>query len=106
MFVNNNNNNNNILKPLNTVRDLSLRYSNGLNFSEHIASQASLESVKASSGKEFQLLNPDRHKDRILKAGVDVATVRPDITHQCLLMLLDSPLNRVGKLQVSLAFSV
>ncbi|CAI2731980.1 unnamed protein product [Schistosoma spindalis] len=62
--------------------------------------QASLESVKASSGKEFQLLNPDRHKDRILKAGVDVATVRPDITHQCLLMLLDSPLNRVGKLQV------
>ncbi|CAH8539446.1 unnamed protein product [Schistosoma turkestanicum] len=62
--------------------------------------QASLESVKASSGKEFQLLNPDRHKDRISKAGIDASTVRPDITHQCLLMLLDSPLNRVGRLQV------
>ncbi|KAH8874534.1 Ribosomal RNA small subunit methyltransferase NEP1 [Schistosoma japonicum] len=62
--------------------------------------QAYLESIKAAGGKEFQLLNPDKHKDRILKSGIDIATVRPDITHQCLLMLLDSPLNRVGRLQV------
>ncbi|KAF8569760.1 hypothetical protein P879_05353 [Paragonimus westermani] len=62
--------------------------------------QASLESVKAAGGKEYQLLNPDKHKDRILKSGQDLADVRPDIAHQCLLMLLDSPLNRVGKLQV------
>ncbi|CAH8589056.1 unnamed protein product [Heterobilharzia americana] len=62
--------------------------------------QASLESVKAASGKEFQLLNPDRHKDKILKSGLDASSIRPDITHQCLLMLLDSPLNRVGRLQV------
>lgn len=62
--------------------------------------QASLESIKAAGGKEYQLLNPDRHKDRIVKNGQDISEVRPDIVHQCLLMLLDSPLNRVGKLQV------
>ncbi|EUB55178.1 Ribosomal RNA small subunit methyltransferase NEP1 [Echinococcus granulosus] len=62
--------------------------------------QASLESVKGAGGKEYQLLNPDKHKDRILKSNRDVSTVRPDIIHQCLLMLLDSPLNRMGMLQV------
>ncbi|CAL8069598.1 unnamed protein product [Calicophoron daubneyi] len=65
-----------------------------------VLDQASLESVKAAGGKEYQLLNPDKHKDRILKSGKDPSDIRPDITHQCLLMLLDSPLNRVGKLQV------
>lgn len=30
----------------------------------------------------------------------DPASVRPDITHQSLLMLFDSPLNRAGLLQV------
>ncbi|XP_014664249.1 PREDICTED: ribosomal RNA small subunit methyltransferase NEP1-like [Priapulus caudatus] len=30
----------------------------------------------------------------------DLAKCRPDITHQCLLMLMDSPLNRAGLLQV------
>ncbi|CAH8582950.1 unnamed protein product [Dicrocoelium dendriticum] len=64
--------------------------------------QASLESVKAAGGKEYQLLNPDKHKDRISKTGQDISNVRPDIAHQCLLMLLDSPLNRVGRLQVYL----
>lgn len=62
--------------------------------------QACLESVKGAGGKEYQLLNPDKHKDRILRSNRDVASVRPDITHQCLLMLLDSPLNRMGMLQV------
>ncbi|VEL30541.1 unnamed protein product [Protopolystoma xenopodis] len=62
--------------------------------------QACLESVKASGGKEYQLLTPDRHKERIIKSGRDPATIRPDILHQSLLMLLDSPLNRTGRLQV------
>ncbi|KAL7056474.1 hypothetical protein AAHC03_020748 [Spirometra sp. Aus1] len=62
--------------------------------------QASIETVKAAGGKEYQLLNPDKHKDRILKFGRDVSAIRPDITHQCLLMLLDSPLNRMGMLKV------
>ena len=30
----------------------------------------------------------------------DIAEARPDITHQCLLTLLDSPINKAGKLQV------
>ena len=32
--------------------------------------------------------------------GRDISEVRPDITHQCLLTLLDSPINKAGKLQV------
>lgn len=34
------------------------------------------------------------------KHNRDPGTCRPDITHQCLLMLMDSPLNRAGLLQV------
>ena len=34
------------------------------------------------------------------KHSRDPAASRPDITHQCLLMLMDSPLNRAGLLQV------
>jgi rRNA small subunit pseudouridine methyltransferase Nep1 len=32
--------------------------------------------------------------------GRDIADARPDITHQCLLTLLDSPLNKAGLMQV------
>ncbi|XP_028910005.1 ribosomal RNA small subunit methyltransferase NEP1 [Ornithorhynchus anatinus] len=59
---------------------------------------ASLETVKV--GKTFELLNCDKHKSVLLKAGRDPGDVRPDITHQSLLMLMDSPLNRAGLLQV------
>ncbi|XP_050988463.1 ribosomal RNA small subunit methyltransferase NEP1 [Labeo rohita] len=59
---------------------------------------ATLETVKV--GKAFELLNCDQHKGMIIKSGRDPGTIRPDITHQCLLMLLDSPLNRAGLLQV------
>ncbi|KAG2469612.1 NEP1 methyltransferase, partial [Polypterus senegalus] len=51
-------------------------------------------------GKTFELLNCDKHKNIILKSGRDLGSVRPDITHQSLLMLMDSPLNRAGLLQV------
>jgi len=34
------------------------------------------------------------------KHDIDVAEARPDITHQCLLALMDSPLNKAGLLQV------
>lgn len=63
-----------------------------------VLENASLETVKV--GKEFQLLNCDRHKSIAMRGGRDVANCRPDITHQCLLMLMDSPLNRAGLLQV------
>uniref|UniRef100_A0A1A7XMS4 18S rRNA (pseudouridine(1248)-N1)-methyltransferase n=1 Tax=Iconisemion striatum TaxID=60296 RepID=A0A1A7XMS4_9TELE len=59
---------------------------------------ASLETVKV--GKTFELLNCDQHKNMIIKSGRDPGHIRPDITHQCLLMLMDSPLNRAGLLQV------
>ena len=45
-------------------------------------------------------MNCDDHKSIIKKHGRDPAHSRPDITHQCLLMLMDSPLNRAGLLQV------
>uniref|UniRef100_A0A8C6XWX7 18S rRNA (pseudouridine(1248)-N1)-methyltransferase n=1 Tax=Naja naja TaxID=35670 RepID=A0A8C6XWX7_NAJNA len=59
---------------------------------------ASLESVKV--GKTYELLNCDKHKSLLLRNGRDPGGVRPDITHQSLLMLMDSPLNRAGLLQV------
>lgn len=34
------------------------------------------------------------------KGGREHEPCRPDITHQCLLMLFDSPLNKAGLLQV------
>ncbi|XP_056142764.1 ribosomal RNA small subunit methyltransferase NEP1 [Lampris incognitus] len=59
---------------------------------------ATLETVKV--GKTFELLNCDQHKSVIIKNGRDPGKIRPDITHQSLLMLMDSPLNRAGLLQV------
>ena len=63
-----------------------------------ILENANLESCK--TGKEFSLLNIDEHKGLLSKNGRDFSTARPHITHQCLLMLFDSPLNRAGLLQV------
>ena len=63
-----------------------------------ILEDANLESCK--TGKEFGLLNIDDHKGLLARNGRDFSTARPDITHQCLLMLFDSPLNRAGLLQV------
>ena len=51
-------------------------------------------------GKKFELLNSEDHHYMLVKHGHDVASARPDIAHQCLMMLLDSPLNRAGLLQV------
>ncbi|XP_061061628.1 ribosomal RNA small subunit methyltransferase NEP1 [Eubalaena glacialis] len=59
---------------------------------------ASLETVKV--GKTYELLSCDKHKSMLLKNGRDPGEVRPDIAHQSLLMLMDSPLNRAGLLQV------
>ncbi|UJR20599.1 hypothetical protein I4U23_023724 [Adineta vaga] len=64
-----------------------------------VLEQANLETIKV--GKVYELLNCDRHKNHLLKYKRDPnSNARPDITHQCLLMLLDSPLNRAGLLQV------
>ena len=65
-----------------------------------VLEQANLETIKV--GKVYELLNCDKHKNHLLKYKRDPnSNARPDITHQCLLMLLDSPLNRAGLLQVN-----
>jgi len=63
-----------------------------------VLENASLETIKV--GRKFELLNCDDHKRELVKHGRDISSARPDITHQCLMMLLDSPLNRAGMLQV------
>ncbi|KAJ8043061.1 Ribosomal RNA small subunit methyltransferase NEP1 [Holothuria leucospilota] len=63
-----------------------------------ILENASLETIKTKDG--FELLNCDRLKGLLKKHKLDPAKYRPDIAHQCLLMLFDSPLNRAGLLQV------
>ncbi|XP_018328143.1 ribosomal RNA small subunit methyltransferase NEP1 [Agrilus planipennis] len=63
-----------------------------------ILEEAQLESVKV--GNSFDLLNCDDHANFLKKSNRDPGSCRPDIVHQCLLMLLDSPLNRAALLQV------
>ncbi|KAI8921574.1 Alpha/beta knot methyltransferase [Entophlyctis helioformis] len=67
-----------------------------------VLEEASLETVKVGKGKEghYALLNADDHHHLLKKHGRDLAESRPDITHQCLLALLDSPLNKAGLVQV------
>ncbi|KAI6116622.1 Alpha/beta knot methyltransferase [Pisolithus croceorrhizus] len=75
-----------------------------------ILDQACLEAYRVTSGGKskggregevkYTLLNCDDHQGILAKTGRDIADARPDITHQCLLTLLDSPLNKAGRLQV------
>jgi rRNA small subunit pseudouridine methyltransferase Nep1 len=62
--------------------------------------QASIETVKNRRGV-YELLNCDDHRDLCRKKlKKDPNDFRPDILHQELLALLDSPLNKAGMLQV------
>jgi rRNA small subunit pseudouridine methyltransferase Nep1 len=63
-----------------------------------ILERACLETVKTRKG--FELLNADDHLGIHRKLKRDPKDSRPDITHQLLLTLLDSPLNKAGLLQV------
>ncbi|KOS18320.1 Ribosomal RNA small subunit methyltransferase NEP1 [Escovopsis weberi] len=75
-----------------------------------VLSNASLETYKAThssvsrSGvqheEKYSLLNSDEHIGVMRKMNRDISDARPDITHQCLLTLLDSPINKAGKLQI------
>jgi rRNA small subunit pseudouridine methyltransferase Nep1 len=92
-----------------------------------ILEQACLEAYRVSTGGrgkngregdvKYALLNCDDHQGILAKTGRDIADARPDITHQvcrlqtsllylrltcsqCLLTLLDSPLNKAGLLQI------
>eukprot|EP00501_MAST-03F_sp_TOSAG23-6_P001780 GSMAST32.ASY1.ANO1.1858.1 assembled CDS len=63
-----------------------------------ILERSSLETVKTKRG--YELLNCDDHKVLHKKMKRDFKLSRPDITHQVLLTLLDSPLNKSGHLRV------
>lgn len=62
--------------------------------------QATLETVKDKRGV-YELLNCDDHRELCKrKLRVDPNEFRPDILHQELLALLDSPLNKAGLLKL------
>eukprot|EP00003_Mantamonas_plastica_P030783 TRINITY_DN7758_c1_g2_i1.p1 TRINITY_DN7758_c1_g2~~TRINITY_DN7758_c1_g2_i1.p1 ORF type:complete len:288 (+),score=119.44 TRINITY_DN7758_c1_g2_i1:95-865(+) len=63
-----------------------------------ILERACLEVGKV--GHSFVLLNCDDHATFLKRHDRDPAELRPDIAHQCLLALFDSPLNKAGLLQV------
>mmetsp|Transcript_35682 Transcript_35682/g.44074 ORF Transcript_35682/g.44074 Transcript_35682/m.44074 type:complete len:244 (+) Transcript_35682:171-902(+) len=63
-----------------------------------VLEMASLETIKTKKG--YQLLNSDDHYNILLKHNKDVKMYRPDIVHHSLLTLLDSPLNKAGKLKI------
>ena len=48
-------------------------------------------------GKDYALLNCDDHKSFLQRHRRDVSLYRPDICHQALLAILDSPLNKAGR---------
>ena len=60
---------------------------------------ACLETVKTKKG-EFELLNCDDHIGIMRKHDKDPQKYRPDIVHQELLAVLDSPLNKAGKVKL------
>jgi rRNA small subunit pseudouridine methyltransferase Nep1 len=64
-----------------------------------ILENAPVETVKLH-GRSFELLSSDKHQGYLRKNNIDLSEARPDILHQCLLLLQDSPLNRAGLLQV------
>ena len=61
--------------------------------------KASLSTTKTRSG-DFELLNCDDHATIARKNGLDPAAYRPDILHQELLALIDSPLSKAGHLKI------
>ena len=48
-----------------------------------------------------QLLNCDDHATILRKHKRDAASARPDICHQMLMAVLDSPLNKAGYVQAA-----
>ena len=60
-----------------------------------VLEKATLEAAKI--GKAYQILNCDDHANFLRRHGKDPANFRPDIVHQELLAILDSPLNKAGR---------
>lgn len=64
-----------------------------------VLEKCALELAQPRKGA-IELLNCDDHQTLLAKSKRDIADIRPDITHQCLMSLLDSPLNKAGKLLI------
>ena len=63
-----------------------------------ILEHANLELTKDKKSPE--LINSDDHRNLIKKMNKSLEDYRPDVLHQCLLNLFESPLNKAGMLQV------
>jgi len=63
-----------------------------------ILEHANLELTKDKKNPE--IINSDDHMNLIKKMGKSYEDYRPDVLHQCLLNLFESPLNKSGMLQV------
>ncbi|KAJ9128464.1 hypothetical protein P3X46_034981 [Hevea brasiliensis] len=62
-----------------------------------VLERASLEVAKV--GKSYQILNSDDHANFLWKNNKNPADYRPDIVYQALLSILDSPVNKAGRLR-------
>ncbi|KAH7557139.1 hypothetical protein JRO89_XS11G0058000 [Xanthoceras sorbifolium] len=62
-----------------------------------VLEKASLEVAKV--GKSYQILNSDDHANFLRRNNKNPADYRPDIVHQALLSILDSPLTKAGRLR-------
>lgn len=62
-----------------------------------VLERACLEVAKV--GKTYQILNSEDHANFLRKNNKNPADYRPDICHQALLSILDSPLNKAGRLR-------
>ena len=49
--------------------------------------------------QSYQILNCDDHANFLRRHNKDPADYRPDILHQALLAILDSPLNKAGRVK-------
>ena len=63
-----------------------------------ILEHANLELTKDKKNPE--IINSDDHRTLIKKMNKSLEDFRPDVLHQCLLNLFESPLNKAGMLQV------
>ncbi|KAL0724793.1 hypothetical protein Bca4012_039392 [Brassica carinata] len=61
-----------------------------------VDSRSDMQMNKTST---YELLNSDDHADFLRKNNRNPTDYRPDITHQALLMILDSPVNKAGRLK-------
>uniref|UniRef100_A0A6M2F7H5 Ribosomal RNA small subunit methyltransferase NEP1 n=1 Tax=Populus davidiana TaxID=266767 RepID=A0A6M2F7H5_9ROSI len=62
-----------------------------------VLEKASLEVAKV--GKNYQILNSEEHANFLRRNNKNPADYRPDIIYQALLSILDSPLNKAGRLR-------